>query len=29
MARIHSLNDIAKRRGQSLAQMALACATRG
>jgi L-glyceraldehyde 3-phosphate reductase len=28
MARIHSLNDIAKRRGQSLAQMALAWALR-
>jgi L-glyceraldehyde 3-phosphate reductase len=28
MARIHSLNDIAKRRGQSLAQLALAWALR-
>jgi len=28
MARIHTLNDIAKRRGQSLAQLALAWALR-
>jgi len=28
MGRIHALNDIAKRRGQSLAQMALAWALR-